>query len=629
MSFLEKIAPALFIILLGVFPYVITFDFPFVFDDIPGIVENESIRNLSDLGSIWSFYTTRFVTMVSFAMNFHAGFLEVRGFRVTNLFIHLCMALTVYLFVYQIFLLQRNSLEHGENFAKNSASLKLYRLTATFAAMIFVVHPIQTEAVTYIWQRNTSLASFFYLAALTMHILAMAEWKAKGRLWVYFQILAYLLGFFSMLSKQLAFTLPLAILLLEALFVGNPFKGPRVRKAMGLLWLGMLLLIPVVQWNWGDRSIDDIKASDGSRLMSWEYFLTQMNVLWTYFRLLFFPINQNLDYDYPIIRNFSFHTFLSMFLHLCLLSWAFRLRRRIPALCFGICFFYLSLSVESTFVPLADVIFEHRLYLPSVGFILCATSALVFFSTSRERLQKLCEEKKLSYLYIAATLPCIPLLLLTLQRNLVWHSEESLWRSAALLSPDKYRTNFNLGNALLKSGKFNEARTALVRAGEIKPMDAMAPLNLGVACDSLGRQDDAWFYFKKALDLNPENSLVLENIGVFYARKSDLKLAEYYFRKAIGKNPQKSETYLSLGQVLLSKQEISLAERIFEKSFKMKSLNYLPFKKTGDSLMEQGYFSLAHRSFEKSLDVLLKTKITQKLEIEIRSKSAKCYSMAK
>ena len=219
-----------------------------------------------------------------------------------------------------------------------------------------------------------------------------------------------------------------------------------------------------------------------------DYLLTQFTVIATYIRLIFFPINQNLDYDFPIYNTFLtpevFLSFLLLFsifglgIYMFLRSRTHNSTYRIIA--FGIFWFFITLSVESSFIPLVDVIWEHRVYLPSTGFFIALTIGIFLL------LNKF-GQRKLHRIGVAIIVTVIIMFsVLTYSRNNIWSSEIALWQDNVEKSPQKARPHNNLGNVLYNQGRTEEAKEHYLHALRINPDYEEAHNNLGLALKQSG-----------------------------------------------------------------------------------------------------------------------------------------------
>jgi hypothetical protein len=362
------------IIILGAIVYSNTLNASWHFDDSVVITENWGLRDLrGSFNSIIS--ANRSVGFFTFALNYHFNKLNVTGYHVVNIFIHIVNAL----FVYSLVMLTLKTPAMVKSRLANHA-----RFLALASGLIFVSHPIQTQAVTYIAQRFASLATLFYLLSLLLFVKARLTFLQGKSFFSPLHCTCYLLSLFSaylaMHTKEITFTLPVIIVLYEFCFIDPSLNAWRKRIPYLLPFILMLAIIPsnALKLSGVDKPIGDIigeireQVQETPLISRGDYLLTQFNVIVTYIRLLFLPMNQNLDYDYPIARKlFQFPTFLSFMFLLALFIVAiylfFKKRRLIS---FAILWFFITLSVESSIIPIRDVIFEHRVYLPSVGFVM-------------------------------------------------------------------------------------------------------------------------------------------------------------------------------------------------------------------------------------------------------------------
>jgi hypothetical protein len=257
---------------------------------------------------------------------------------------------------------------------------------ALFGALLFGVHPVQTESVTYIISRSELLATFFYLATFLLFIQGVQK-KSIG-----YYAAAIVSAAMSMGSKQWAVTLPALLILYDFLFLSEGKIRPILSRAAvyGMICITWTIVLRNLNlFAAGGTAGIGFSVTSTTGLTPMNYFLTSMNVIWTYIRLMILPINQNLDYDYKIAKTlFEFPTLLSFIGHLAIVGGAFwlYLKKKSPLIPFGVAWFYIGLSPTQSIVPIIDVIFEHRMYMPSIGFILVFVVAYeTFFRWLEER----------------------------------------------------------------------------------------------------------------------------------------------------------------------------------------------------------------------------------------------------
>ena len=365
--------------------YSNTFDASFHFDDIQSIVENYAIHRF-DIKQIFS-GSARPVLDLTFALNYHFGKLDVFGYHLVNLLLHIANGVMLYFILLRT--MQKSEGQTAESGDISAASQEpraanSYTRVPLYASLIFIAHPVQTQAVTYIVSRSSVLATFFYLLTLLLFIRAF---RSSNSFQVTRHSSLYLIGAFlaiclGMGSKQEAATLPLMLLLYDYYFLSEG-------KIAGLkrhfkVYLAMFLPLAILLY-FSFTSIHQFISFDYAKgiqipqnepITSMEYFLTQLHVIPYYIKLLLIPANLNLDYDWPITRYFDFMTafYFVLLLSINILAiWLFRRQRMIS---FGIIWFFVTLSVTSSFLVIYDVIFEHRLYLPSIGFAIVAATLI-------------------------------------------------------------------------------------------------------------------------------------------------------------------------------------------------------------------------------------------------------------
>lgn len=509
-----RILPAGLIVLVAALVYSNTLSSPFLFDDFRNIVDNHAIRNLDNLWPPSALSPTRHVGYASFAVNYRLGGLDVFGYHLTNLLIHIGAALLLYRLV---LLLYRTPAMSGSRTAP--------RATALLAALLFVAHPLQTQAVTYIVQRFASLAAFFYLLSLVLYLEARLRAGGRAAAPLGFYAASIAAALLAMKTKEISLTLPAAVVLVDILF----FPGPMVSRKRTALLLPFLLLLAVIPLSLAGGGgggggpggwMEDLSgaARETRSLSRGVYLVTELRVMLTYIRLLFLPTGQNLDYDFPLARSPfdppSMAGLAAVFLLLAgAVALAGRARRAgggdILIVSFGILFFFLALSVESSIIPIRDVIFEHRLYLPLAGAAIAFAAAVASLLAGPvgHRLPRG------SFPAVAALL-VLPLGMAAHLRNEVWKSEIVLWEDVVAKSPAKARPRNNLGNAYYKADRMEEAIREYEAAIGIDPDYVAARTNLGAAYGATGRVDDAVGELEAAVRLDPRSWRTRYNLGM-------------------------------------------------------------------------------------------------------------------
>jgi len=523
------------IILAGIVVYSNSFDCSFHFDD-SNVFTSAVTRESATVADWMRLFPSRPVGMATFALNYHFHKLDVWGYHFVNLSIHVANALLVFWLVLLTF----------STPAMKDAAISRHRtLIAFFTAMLFVSHPLATQAVTYIAQRFASLATFFYLLSVLLYVKGRLRAGSATTPWLFFGggIVSAVL---AMLTKEIAFTLPFALLLYEFSFLqADPWKFAFKGREKGLAVGGLILVIFIVLFFRVFtlkifETVPPLKGYNYSISAS-EYLFTQFNVLVTYLRLFVLPINQNLDYDYPVSHGlFDGHTFFSLLFLLAIVAvgvWAFK---RWRLLSFGIFWFFLTMAVESSVIPVSqNVIFEHRTYLSSFGLFLAVVSLLFYFSKERY---------KRAAVGLLVVLVCVASVL-TYQRNRVWKDEYTLWTDCVNKSPNKGKTLAGLAQALFSRGDVQAALKYFDKAILLSPNYDLLYYNRGSVKYGLKDYQGAVIDYDAALKINPHHVQSYHNRGYAKVQLKDYQGALADFEAAVNINPNSPNTYLSMGNL--------------------------------------------------------------------------------
>jgi tetratricopeptide (TPR) repeat protein len=361
-----------------------------------------------------------------------------------------------------------------------------------------------------------------------------------------------------MFTKENAATLPLIIILCEFCFFNiNRYSDWKY----ALYFLITLLIVPVILFSTRTNSFIAIqRLIDKPLNNAGSYFLTQFRVIVTYIRLLFLPLNQNLDYDYPIAKGLMDITTLgSLSILITIIISAVKLLPRYRILSFGIFWFFITLLPESSIMPLDDVIFEHRLYLPMVGYSLFIVAGLYY----------LFHKKSLKLIVISLLILVTFYSVLAYTRNSLWKDDFTLWNDTVRKSPNKARPYNNRGNTYKNKGDLDQAISDYNKAIEINPNLADAYSNRGAVYQDKGNLDQALSDCNKAIKINPNYAEAYNNRGNIYQSKGNLDQALSDCNKAIKINPNCAEAYNNLGNAYASKGNLDQAISDYNKAIEI------------------------------------------------------------
>jgi tetratricopeptide (TPR) repeat protein len=492
------------IILTGVIAYSNSFDCSFHFDDLPNIRDNKIIRKF-DIVALWEYSHNRFLPFVSFAMDYHFHQLDLWGYHLVNLIIHLLSSIVVFGLTRTLFDTPAMK-SHPLQSSKNSI--------AFFAALLFVAHPLATQSVTYLVQRLASMVALFYLLSLFLFIKARISKGVNAYLYYVAMVVA---ACSTLVSKENGYTLPLAIGLTELIFFRDIDWKTLLKKQS--TWLVLILIagfgvFVLTRFGSEIKTRTPQFTNEFREITPFSYLFTQFTIIPKYIQLLFLPVNQNLDYDWPLYHSlFQWQVLMGLLLILGLLLLGVYQWNRNKLYAFGIFFFFLAMLVESSIVPIDDLIFEHRTYLPSFGFFLVLSFFLhgLWYKTGNVLKYGL-----IVFITMAFTFA-------SYERNKVWKDELTLSRDRMAKSPGKGRSHVALAGSLFESitdlndqvGNalvLEEAKEHALKAMMLWPKDEGPRQSLGIYYYFKGKYDSAYFYQASAVESEKENQEYRQNL---------------------------------------------------------------------------------------------------------------------
>ncbi|MEH6585386.1 MAG: hypothetical protein V7720_02455 [Halioglobus sp.] len=418
---------------------------PFLHDDVPNLTGNTYLvidpgvfdewrsASLSSNAGIF----TRWVSMLSFAVNHSLSGFDAFSFKLTNLIIHLLITLEIYLFC--LLLLRTPALERNRNGEQRDTVIALV------AAAIWALHPLHVSTVLYVVQRMAQLSTFFVLAGLLVFLHYRLRWATKGwdaaevvtaTLWI------LLAGGLALFSKENGILLLWLLPVIEVSLFHGRIGGLPNSAFYRLAWLAVLSPVIIVAVGLALDPAYLYAGFNGREFTMVERLLTQSRVLLHYLGWFFWPDIQSMVFHHDgIVHSKSvlepLSTLSSLIFWSLSLICAWLLRARLPLFLFTLLFFLVAQSMESSFLPL-QMVFEHRNYLPSVALSLAFAYALVGVSQQVPSV-------RIGFLLGA---PLLTLVLLTGARSAIWSDELDLARFNALHAPQSARTNFIYGQAL-------------------------------------------------------------------------------------------------------------------------------------------------------------------------------------
>jgi len=563
---------ALFVFLL----YSNTLNYPFHFDDRETIIENPSIHlteiSWKQISNIYNnYHGHRYIPLASLAFNYYLNKQNTFGYHLFNVIVHIINGIFIFYFVKMTLLLISRNTPNSE-----IPYLKFHSLfyIPLFSSLLWLVHPLQTNSVTYIVQRMNSLAAMFYILSMLSYI--------KGRMfqirtpdspkpktggeksWAYKPFLYFvactIAGFLSAACKENSVTLPFFIILYEFYFFQN-LKSSWLKKFIGLAFVIVIFSAILVQIFIG---LTIIKwyfniYYEGFSFTMLQRALTEFRVVIYYITLFFFPHpnRMNFDYDFPLSHSLMdpITTLLSLCAIISLISVSLVYAKKERLLSFGILWFFGNLAIESSIIPL-DIIFEHRTYLPSILFSVIFVAIVWRFNAPA-----FCKIILFSALIVLLSY-------WTFQRNLVWRNPVTLWHDCVQKSPKKDRPHANLGKSLEMAGRIDEAIIEYTKALAINPYHQFVLNNMGLAMYKKGDLDKAIHYYQKAILSDPDFAEAHNNLGVALVDQNKLEEGISHYKEAIRLKPDHPQAPGNLTKAVEGLQRID--EKITETQNKLK-----------------------------------------------------------
>ncbi len=592
--------------------YANTLNAPFIFDDGPSIAENRTIRQLWPLSSVLQppnatgeGVAGRPVVNLTLAVNYALSGLQPWSYHATNILIHLCAALS-------LFGLARRTLDGPVlrgRFAGQAGTV------ACSIALLWAVHPLQTESVTCAIQRTESLVGLCYL--LTLYGLARAAAAASRMqeiIWSGLSIAACALG---MATKEVMVTAPVVALLYDRTFVGGSFRGVLRRRWLhyGLISTWALLFY-LLQGN-PLRS-----GTAGYALASpWQYLLTQCGAVVLYLKLALWPHPLVLDYG-PTLVTDPLSVLPQALLLLVLAGATLYALWRKPVLGFLGAWFFIILSPSSSVVPLVtQTVAEHRVYLPLAA--VCALGVGGLAASFARLVAPVCGALALVFAG------------LTISRNQLYQSPEAIWRDNLARRPENIRVhvglagladsagNFeaaaahyedylhqkpgnldvriNFAKDLVKVGRHDEALRNFETVLRARPANIEVRVNYAACLLALGRVDEALGQFELVLRVNEQNPESHFNLAEILMKAGRLPEALAHYQRAVDLKPAEAFMHYRRGNALFQAERVPEAIAAYQTAVNLQPDLYDAWSNLGGSLMTLGRVSEAAQAFEVAL----------------------------
>lgn len=560
-SLWHKMIPISILSFLTMLLYWPSLNYPFQFDDIANISKKFTIRFDNPLTRWWTH--NRWFSDWLNALNFQIGRFEPFWYRATNVAIHIISGILIFFLVLNLC----NFLRKKEFFFNN----RLYLATAT--AGLFLLHPVQTQTVSYVIQaRQEGLATLFALA--TIHFFVQFFKSKSISLKIFSMSLCLLFGTISCGIKEVVVVVPLLLLLIDWFFIAQEewstfkkhllvfslvsacFLGVFFHYNPGSLAKNVITLnVPPTVNNRGNI----LTPNPFDHITSTHFFISEFKVIVHYITMFIWPFNISVEYDWKITQSFfSLNVIAPLLLLVSLLITCLGLaiKKKHTFIPFGILWFLVSIAPRSTLIPSAELVCDYKTYLASVGICFILGTLLVYAAHwLLQRLTSLNIKQLKRFSNPSINTNLILFLMLTpigisaLKRNHVWSSCTVFWEDNARKAPGKARVHNNYGVALSEEGKFDEAIVAYQKAIDLDKWYQDPLSNIAVAYSLTGKIDDAIDSLKSALNLCPNYPEAYNNIGSLFLQKKDYVNAERALERAVQLRPYYGKAFYNLARL--------------------------------------------------------------------------------
>lgn len=521
------------IVILGFVIYANSLDGKFIWDDNILIKDNAFLRDWSNVPKIFShdwgagagqnynFY--RPLCIFTHLVNYSIGTLNVTGYHLVNIMLHILVSLALYRLILILF---------GE------------RILSLLASLLFVAHPVHTEVVSYISGRVDSLAALFMFVCFMFYVKSLAVDN------LLFRILALLSYVLALLSKENSLILPLLILLYHYSF----------KKKIKIGFFNSLLLVSCV------FIVLRLKILHSAQF----FLLSPINALQripgvfiaiiNYVRLLMLPFNLHMEYGKPL---FSFTNPVALFgcvVSVLLLIYAVGRKNKNNLIFFSIFWFFITLLPVSNIYPIGFYMAEHYLYLPSIGFFLILANCIRFLYKS----------KKFRMLGISSAVGLLIFYsFLTIKQNGYWKEPIAFYERSLEYAPHTPRLLNWLGNAYTCEGKYKKAIVTFEEAMKNNPAYPKTYNNLGYVYATVGRDEKAIALFEQAIRLDPDYADAYSNLGSTYGINRQNKKAMTFYKKALEIDPYHVRSHCGLASIYYFEEHYDLAAEHRDKALKL------------------------------------------------------------
>ncbi len=568
----QALIPPSILVLLTSFFYYFSLNYPFQFDDIANITKKFAIRFDDPLERWWT--NSRWLGDWLNRRNFDIGRFDPFYYRLFNLSIHIFSGITVFYLVKALckFLKERPFFSKNANFI------------AFMSAGLFLLHPVQTQTVSYVIQaRIEGLATFFILLIILCFVkmVSVENFLAKGLLGV--SIL--MAGLLACGTKEIVIVTPILLILVDWFFLSQEDWGSFKSR----LWLHAIfsiyfvgLMVHYLSPKFATDAITCSVVTGNNRgniltpdpydiITPFNFLISEFKVVLHYLWMFVWPFGISVEYDWVAAKSFwSAEVLFPLFILLMLIGIGFYFvaKRTYTFYSFGLFWFLISIAPRVTLIPSPELVCDYKTYLASFGWLFVLSVLIVAFVDWVLQNVKIPTGFAYAQYFPLATFSILLFAfgITTYSRNLVWSSCVGFWEDNVKKAPFKARVHNNYGVALSESGRIDESIKSYLRAIELDKYYSDPLSNLAVAYSLKDETDKAIESLKAAINLCPSYPEALNNLGTLFIKKKNYEDAEKVLTRAIELRPYYGKAWYNLGRLYLEQNQEEKAWCYFKKA---------------------------------------------------------------
>jgi len=556
--------------------YYSTLVYGFMFDDLPTITHYFHIKIFDPVGQFFS--NSRWVSRLLNQFTFKYWQADPFAYRIFDVGMHIVSGLLLFFVTHKLLTgLRRNSFLQENSFS-----------FATLITGLFLLHPVQTQTVTYITQmRLEGLVVFFTSLIVILFVYGITSQNKQSRRILL--ALSYVFAAFSTGTKEIIVVLPVLLLLIDWFFIAE--GDIQELKQRWLIHAGYFVIVLLLLVKFGVAKPAQVSAMINSAVHNnrgnvlttsatepitfFPNFISQFKVLLHYLWIFIWPFSLSFDYEYKLSQSvFSFDVIIPFIMIAGILAglvYLFLKNKTHPVI-FGLLWFFATMVPRTSFFPATELVCDYKTYPASYGMMFLLAWALISLAYYVTK-NVIRSDSSLIKNQKSFSVACIVLLFSVLaygtkQRNYVWSSELLFWGDVIQKAPGKARGYNNYAIALLETGKHAEAMNSFQKSIECDNWYGEPHVNLASLYQAGGNIDKAMEHYKRALEIGEGHPELFNNLGILHFNNNADQNAEYCFRQAITLRAYYSRAHNNLGKLYQRQNRLDRAITCFENALK-------------------------------------------------------------